>query len=99
MANDLAFVNDKNTFKTPIKKTKASRAASTPEGNLTHMSSISFCMNASAIPPSPIPTSLPIRIYPKGKDAQPSLISKKGVDDDGEEKQEDVICMPSPDQK
>ncbi|XP_028518603.1 condensin-2 complex subunit D3, partial [Exaiptasia diaphana] len=30
--------------------------------------------------------------------AQPSLISKKGVDDDGEEKQEDVICMPSPDQ-
>jgi len=61
------FDEGKDTFKTPIKKKAVSRAASTPEGNITHMESISFCMNVSAIPPSPIPTSLPIRIYPKGK--------------------------------
>ncbi|KAK3727512.1 hypothetical protein QZH41_018376 [Actinostola sp. cb2023] len=93
------FDSDKDTIQTPVKKTQGTRAASTPGGNISHMSRISFCINVSAIPPSPIPTSLPIRIYPKGKDAQPGWISKKGIDEDGEEHQQEVICLPSPEQK
>ena len=37
-------------------------------GETTHLSRISFCVNNSATaPPSPIPTSLPIRVYPEDK--------------------------------
>ncbi|EDO29136.1 predicted protein [Nematostella vectensis] len=92
--------SDADTFKTPVRKTK-SRAASTPEGNDSHLSRISFCMNMSAVVPlSPIPSSLPIRIYPtRDKGAVPSWISKPGVTEDGIENQQDVICLPSPEQR
>ncbi|XP_031558321.1 condensin-2 complex subunit D3-like isoform X2 [Actinia tenebrosa] len=91
---------EKELCKTPVRSKKVTRAASTPEGNISHLSQISFCINTSAIPPpSPIPTSLPIRLYPKDKDAQPGLILKKGVAEDGQENQQDVICLPSPDQR
>lgn len=38
-------------------------------GEQSHLSRISFCVNTSATapPPSPIPTSLPIRVYAQGK--------------------------------
>ena len=37
-------------------------------GEKSHLSRISFCVNTSVTaPPSPIPTSLPIRVYSKDK--------------------------------
>ncbi|KAJ7392206.1 Condensin-2 complex subunit D3 [Desmophyllum pertusum] len=97
--------------RTPLKPTNfrafpkenEERAASTPEGEKSHLSRISFCVNTSAAaPPSPIPTSLPIRVYPKDKGTPPSWIeSKVAVDDDGdgEEKEQQIICLMSPEQK
>ncbi|KAM7435860.1 Condensin-2 complex subunit D3 [Porites harrisoni] len=81
------------------------RAASTPEGETTHLSRISFCVNNSAtVPPSPIPTSLPIRVYPEDKETSPSWVEGKATEaeeiDDGEEnKEQQIICLMSPEQK
>ncbi|RMX45333.1 hypothetical protein pdam_00000748 [Pocillopora damicornis] len=70
----------------------------------SHLSRISFCVNTSATapPPSPIPTSLPIRVYAQGKVAPPSWIEGKvdeGNDGDEEEKEQQIICLMSPEQK
>lgn len=79
------------------------RAASTPEGEQSHLSRISFCVNTSATaPPSPIPTSLPIRVYAQDKVTPPSWIEGKvneGNEGDEEEKEQQIICLMSPERK
>ncbi|XP_027044721.1 condensin-2 complex subunit D3-like [Pocillopora damicornis] len=105
-------VTDAPEQRTPLKPTNSrafyreneERAASTPEGEQSHLSRISFCVNTSATapPPSPIPTSLPIRVYAQGKVAPPSWIEGKvdeGNDGDEEEKEQQIICLMSPEQK
>lgn len=76
------------------------RAASTPEGEQSHLSRISFCVNTSATaPPSPIPTSLPIRVYAQDKVTPPSWIEGKVDEGDDEEKEQEIICLMSPERK
>ncbi|XP_068707976.1 condensin-2 complex subunit D3-L-like isoform X1 [Montipora foliosa] len=107
-----AAISEGPEIRTPLKpvnvrvsqKENEDRAASTPAGERSHLLRISFfeTNRNAAVPPSPIPTSLPIRVYPKDKETPPSWIEGSDTQGNGvnEHKgKEQIICMMSPEQK
>ena len=63
-------------------------------GERSHLSRISFCVNASATaPPSPIPTSLPIRVYPKDKGWLSTMVLIKAMQKYSLQHRNPDICL------
>ncbi|KAL5006443.1 hypothetical protein ScPMuIL_015249 [Solemya velum] len=91
--------SEASRVKTPkrVINRKMTRAISTPSNAL---SNITFHMdqNVTLVPPSPIPTSLPIRVYGDMSDdtGEPSTPSKKQNKENGN-KEKQVVFMFSPD--
>ncbi|XP_044174621.1 condensin-2 complex subunit D3-like isoform X3 [Acropora millepora] len=108
---DIAVTKGQQT-RTPLKpvnpkvsqKQNEDRAASTPAGERSHLLRVSFFETnpSTAVPPSPIPTSLPIRVYANDKVTPPSWIESSDTEGNvGSEVEgkEQIICMMSPEQK
>ncbi|OWF35473.1 condensin-2 complex subunit D3-like isoform X2 [Mizuhopecten yessoensis] len=85
---------ERNTRLTPRYPPRMNRAISTPSGVLNNITFYNMEQNMTMIPPSPIPTSLPIRVYSDDDTVTP-MTPPKGR---GKGKvAEDIIFMFSPD--
>ncbi|XP_062580228.1 condensin-2 complex subunit D3-L-like isoform X1 [Saccostrea cucullata] len=82
-----------DSVSTPPRATRSTnRAISTPTGVLDNIT-FHIDQNVTLIPPSPIPSSIPIRVYPAdANSAPPTCIKRKG-----DNQNKDFIYMFSPD--
>ncbi|XP_046375579.2 condensin-2 complex subunit D3-like isoform X1 [Haliotis rufescens] len=92
--------NNTENVRTPPRRTrKSSRAISTPSAHLAQtdvLGNITFAgeQNITLIPPSPIPTSVPVRVYP---DVSEDATSASPVRQGRNKPRDDLVYMFSPD--
>ncbi|XP_013384160.1 condensin-2 complex subunit D3-like [Lingula anatina] len=95
------------TFKTPTSKERAKktperegRAVSTPEASLLSNLTFHQGQDTSMMPLSPIPTSMPLRLYSSNipsTGSKTNKASKEGEDQNPKTIPMDIVCMFSPD--